>query len=112
MHGVSKGVCLGGVIMYSGFFAMGEWRATLAPREIWPAIRAETLLSVLSSFSIRVLSYTSGFLFFFSGPSVVPISMIGSINSSLSSSLRARLRIVSTTLLLSLGPIMKHITQI
>ena len=87
--------------MYSGFFAMGDGRATLAPREIWPAIRAETLLSVSSSFSIRVLSYTSGFLFFFSGPSVLPISMIGSINSSLSSLLRARLRIVSTTLLLS-----------
>ena len=66
--------------------------ATLAPREIWPATRAKILLSVSSSFSIRILSCTSD--------SCVPVIMVGSINSLLSSSLRVCLRIVSITSLL------------
>ena len=53
-----------GVSLFKGFYpwemgVLSSQLATLAPRDIWLAVRAEILLSFSCSFSIRILSCSS-----------------------------------------------------
>ena len=64
MNGVCV-TCVWEVSLFKGIYpwemgVLSSQLATLAPRDIWPEVRAEILLSLSSNFSIRILSCSSG----------------------------------------------------